>query len=307
MPNTFIHNMSDVATLAAKLAGQDFNLASLISADVANDFAAGTGDTIRIPVPAAIPTHSKSVHDTTTALVSDKLTEQAIDVKLETHIYNLAILSDGDLSLNITDYTRSVLVPQSRAIAAKVEALTAATMAATPASAGIAYDATAPAQTFTAARRQLRNNGVPASATLRAAVGADVYADLLDAPAGKGFDADGSGKVRGFEVIESTRLAPGDAVFFIPTAFALVARAPQVPQGVAYGASITTKVDDGNEHGMSFAVRVLNDYDSNVAADRSLVSTFAAVTALPLPVDNEDGTVTLLPHGGAVRIDATAA
>jgi len=299
MANTFNLDINHVAVVAAKLVGKDFNLASLISRDVEAEFAPGKGNKVRVPVPAAIPTRTRGVYDKTTALVADELSEQFIEVTLADHIYNLAILSEGDLSLSIKDYASQVLAPQTRAIAAKIEALTAATMTATPAATGITYAAATPAKAFTAARRELRGNGVPGDAILRAAVGSSVYADLLDAPVGQGFDADG--KVRGFEVIESTRLDAEDIVAFIPQAFTLVARAPMVPQGAAYGASIMTPVLD-DENGAQFAVRVVNDYDSNVAADRSLVGTFAAVQAMPLPVDQEDGTVDLVDHGGAVRI-----
>lgn len=297
MANAFSLSISNVATVAAKLVGADFNLASLISTDAAAEFAPGKGSTIRIPVPGAIPTHTRGIYDRTTALVADELSEQHIEVKLTDHVYNLAILSEGDLSLDIADYARQVLSPQTRAIAAKVEALVASTMSATPATA-LTYAAATPAKAFTAARRALRDNGVPADARLLAAVGSNVYADLLDGP-DRTFDADG--KVRGFEVIESTRLDPDDIVAFIPSAFTLVTRAPIVPDGAAHGASIATPILD-DQRGASFAARVLNDYDSNVAADRSLVSSFVAVAAMPLPVDREDGTVDLVAHGGAVRI-----
>lgn len=299
MAHTFNLDINAVATVAAKLVGLDFNLAALVSRDVEAEFSPGKGNKVRVPVPAAIPTRTRGVYDKTTALVADELSEQYIEVSLDDHIYNLAVLSEGDLSLSIESYGNQVLAPQTRAIAAKVEALTAATMSATPAATGITYSADAPAKAFTAARRRLRDNGVPDDAILRAAVGSSVYGDLLDAPVGHGFDADG--KVRGFEVIESTRLDSEDIVAFIPQAFTLVVRAPKVPQGAAYGASIVTPVLD-EDHGAQFAVRVINDYDSNVAADRSLVGTFAAVQSMPLPVDNEDGTVSLIEHGGAVRI-----
>ena len=299
MANAFQHDISNVATVAAKLVGADFNLASLISNDVAADFAPGKGATIRITVPAAIPTRSRGIYDRTTPLVADELTEQGIDVKLESHLYNMAILSEGDLSLSILDYSRQVLRPQTRAIAAKVEALVATTLSATPATTDITYNGATPAKTFTAARRVLRDNGVSTDARLVAAVGSTVYGDLLDAPTGQGFDADG--KVRGFEVVESTRLASDDIVAFVPHAFTLVARAPMVPRGAAHGASITTPVGD-DARSMSFACRVINDYDAGIAADRSLVSVFAAVAALPLAVDRENGTVDLVEHGGAVRI-----
>lgn len=298
MAHDFNLSISDVATVAAKLVGRDFNLAALISSDVAAEFAPGTGSTIRVPVPAAIPTRTKGIYDKTTALIADELSEQYIEVVLASHLYNLAILSEGDLSLSIADYSRAVLAPQARAIAAKVESLTAATMAETPATVGVTYDATDPAKAFTASRRILRTNGVPADAKLVAAVGANIYADLLDADAIEG------GKVHDFTVVESTRIHADDIIAFTPSAFTLVVRAPIVPQGAAYGASLKTPLLDA-ANGQSFAIRVLNDYDSNVAADRSLVGTFAAVAAMPLAVDNEDGTVSLIPHGGAVRI-ATA-
>lgn len=303
MTNTFNLDINQVAAIAAKLVGRDFNLASLISRDVEAEFTPGKGNKVRVPVPAAIPTRTRGIYDKTTALVADELSEQYVEVTLTDHIYNLAVLSEGDLSLDLKSYATQVLSPQTRAIAAKVEALTATAMSATPAATGITYSSAAPAKAFTAARRELRNNGVPGDAILRAAVGSSVYADLLDAPVGHGFDADG--KVRGFEVVESTRLGTEDIVAFIPQAFTLVARAPMVPQGAAYGASVVTPVLN-DEHGAQFAVRVVNDYDSNVAADRSLVGTFAAVQHMPLPVDNEDGTVTLLDHGGAVRISTGA-
>jgi len=298
MSNTILERLSDVATTAAKIVGTDLNLAALISRDVEAEFAPGKGATIRVPVPAAIPTRTRGIYDTTTPLVSDDLEEQFISVKLENHLYNLAILSEGDLSLDIKDYAGQVLRPQARAIATKIEALTASAMSAVPATPTITYNAATPAKAFTAARRVLRDNGVPGGAALRAAVGSNVYADLLDAPTGQGFDADG--KVRGFEIIESTRLDADDIVAFIPSAFSLVVRAPQVPNGAAYGASIKTPVEQGGS--TAFAIRVINDYSPNVAADRSLVSTFAAVAAMPLPVDDENGHVELVENGGVVRL-----
>ncbi|MEZ3160133.1 hypothetical protein AB1K54_06225 [Microbacterium sp. BWT-B31] len=295
MANTFIHEPQLIAELAAKLTGKDFNLAGLISTDAAADFAEGGGATVRIPVPGAVPTRTRAIGDKTTALVVDELAEKYIDVTLTDHLYNVVVLSEGDLSLDIKSYASQVLGPQTRAVAARIEALTAAAMSATPADETITYDASNPARAFTAARRVLRLNGVPDSATIKAAVGANVYGDLLDAVAIE------NGKVRDIEVIESTRLAADDIVVFIPEAFTLVARAPRVPQGAAYGASIKTPIVD-KERGAQFACRVVGDYDSTVAADRSLISCFVKVAAMPLPVDRENGTVDLVEHGGVVRI-----
>lgn len=94
-----------------------------------------------------------------------------------------------------------------------------------------------------------------------------------------------------------TFLAPTDIVGFVKPAFALVVRAPAKPDGAAYGASVSAG---------GFALPHIMSYDDSVAADRSLLSVFAEVTAMPLAVDREDGTVALVEHGGAVRVLASA-
>lgn len=300
MANTFVHPLSDVASIASKLTGSDFNLAALVYADIAAEYAAGKGSTIAIPVPGSLPSHSKSAADKTTALVVDELNEQTIPVTLDDMVYSLVALSVADYDLSLKDYARSVLRPQTRALSAAVEARVAATMAATPAST-IPYDAANPAKAFTAARAELRANGVPSDAPLIAVVGSSVYADLLDASALETSD----GKVRGFKIVESTRVSATDIIAFTPTAFALVVRAPMVPAGAPNGASIKTEPLNG-ENGSAFAVTVLNVFDGSTAVDRSLVQALVKVQAMPLPVDDEVGTVTLVPHGGAVRIDTAA-
>lgn len=294
MANAFIHPLSDVAEVAAKLTGADFNLASLVYSDIENEFAPGKGATIRIPVPGSLPSHSKAAGDKTTALVADELTEQTLDVTLSEMIYSLVSLSVADYDLSLKDYSKSVLRPQARAIASAIETRVAAAMTATPASA-LTYSATAPAKTFTAARAKLRDNGVPADATLVAVVGSKVYGDLLDAEA-----IDDNGKVRGFKIVESTRIPAKEIIAFVPEAFALVVRAPIVPAGAPNGASIKTDLLD-KDNGKQFAITVLNVFDGSVAADRSLVHALVAVKAMPLPVDN-DGEVELVADGGVVRI-----
>lgn len=282
-----------VATVAAGLVGEDLNLATLVHRDLEAEFTSGSGSTVKVRVPGAVPTHTRGIYDVNTPLESDEINEKSISVTLSEHVYNSVALSEGDLDLDLTSFASQVLDPQAIAVAKHVERAVAAAMTATPAS-ELAYDSANPAKTFTAIRRQLRENGVPTTAKLTAAVGSDVYGDLLDAT-GNTFDADG--RVRGFEIVESTRLAPGEVVAFVKEAFALVVRAPQVPAGAPYGASVT---------GKDFALRHIRSYDTTTAVDRSLVSAFVGVTAMPLAVDNEDGTVTLTEHAGAVRVLATS-
>lgn len=279
----------NIATLAATLVGQDLGLASLVHRDVEKDFGQGTGATVKIRVPGAVPARTRDI-DSLAPLTSDSIAEQSIPVTLSTEAYSLVPLSDGDLDLKIEDYARQVLLPQSQAIVKFVERDVVAAMKATPTSA-ITYSSATPAKAFTAIRRQLRDSGVSTEAKLFAAVGSGIYGDLLDAPVGT-WDENGK-TVRGINIVESTRLGPKEIVAFVPEAFALVVRAPMVPSGAPYGAS----VKDGN-----FALRLIRSYDTKIAADTSLVTAFVGVQALPLAVDNEDGTVSLVEHGGVVHV-----
>lgn len=293
--NTF-EVATNYAATAAELVGLDLNLARSMYRDLAADFRAGSGSTVRIKVPGATVASTKGIYDVTTALETGSIAESGIDVKLTTHAYSDVVLSEGELDLDIESFSSQVLAPQARAIATYVERTAAAAMQAVPASTDVTYDPSNPAKAFTAARRVLRTNGVGTDVPLIAAVGAGVYADLLDAQTVNAPVFDASGKVRGFQVIESTRLDADELVFYVPEAFALVVRAPAVPAGAPFGASVQT--DNG------FALRYIRSFDGSVAADRSLVSAFVGVQELPLAVDAEDGTVSLVEHGGVVHIAA---
>lgn len=292
MPNALL-TPDNIAKTAAALVGKGLGLAGLLHRDLEADFGTGTGDTVSVRVPGAIAAQTKGIHDTTTTLVRGSITEQSIDVKLTDHVYDSVVLSEADLDLEIADFAKQILVPQADAIVNYVERTVAAAMQATPET-ELTYDAANPARVFTAIRKQLRDNGVPTSATLIAAVGSGVFSDLLDGPVGSSgttFDADG--KVRGFEIVESTRLASNEIICFVPEAFALVVRAPSVPTGASYGASVKSE---------GFTLRHIRAFDASLAVDTSLVSAFVGVSPMPLAIDNEDGTVTLKPNAGAVRV-----
>ena len=72
--NTFI-TPENVAELAAKLVSADLNLAGRISRDVEANFTSGSGSTVRIRVPGAVASQTRSLFDTTTPLVTDELAE----------------------------------------------------------------------------------------------------------------------------------------------------------------------------------------------------------------------------------------
>lgn len=275
-----------IASVAANLVGQDLSLAGLIYRDVERDFGDGSGDTVKIRVPGALASQTRSVRSLS-PLVRGEIEEQYIDVRLTDEVYDQVPLSRGTLDLDIVDFGRQVLLPQASAIVRHIERAVAAAMSATPEMTGLAYDPASPAKTFTQIRKTLRDNGVGSETPLLAAVGSGVYADLLDAEALE------NDSVGGFRVYESTRLASDEIVGFVEQAFALAVRAPIPPEGAPYAASV-------KEGG--FALTHVRAFDPTIGADTSLVSTLAGCRAMPLAIDNEDGTVSLVPHAGAVRV-----
>lgn len=275
-----------IAAVAATLVGTDLGLAGLIHRDVEREFGDGSGDSVKIRVPGALASQTRGVRSLS-PLVRGEIEEQHIDVTLTDEVYDQVPLSRGTLDLDVLDFTKQVLVPQASAIVRHIERTVAAAMSATPETTTITYDAAAPAKTFTQIRKALRDNGVGSDAPLLAAVGSGVYAALLDAEALE------NDSVRGFRVYESTRLSSDEIVGFVEQAFALAVRAPVAPEGAPYAASV-------KEGG--FALTHVRAFDPTIGADTSLVSTLVGCRAMPLAIDNEDGTVSLVPHAGAVRV-----
>ncbi|KQX07191.1 MULTISPECIES: P22 phage major capsid protein family protein [unclassified Leifsonia] len=296
MPNTIL-TADEIATIGAALVGSDLGLAKLFSSDVAADFGGGTGETIRVRIPGAVPSRERAANDTTTALAVDTITEQSVPVTLDTLAYSNVSLSVSETELGLIDFGKQVLEPQTRAISRRVEQEAAAALLATPTT-ELIYTAATPAKLFTAIRKTLRDRGVSAESKIVAVVGSSVYADLLDGPLGT-WDANGV-TVRGIEIHESSRLGADDVVAFVKEAFSLVVRAPEPPAGAGYGASIRAEGDS------PFALTHLQAFDVATGSDRSIVEALVAVVPMPQAKDNEDGTVALVPHGNVVRVDTAA-
>ncbi|GAA1950565.1 P22 phage major capsid protein family protein [Agromyces allii] len=297
MPNTIL-TADEIATIGAKLVGADLGLSNLFSRDVAADFGGGKGETIRVRVPGAVPSRERAADDTTTPLAVDTISEQSISVELSTLAYSNVAISVADAELNLVDFAKQVLYPQTRSVTRKVETEAAAALLATPATT-LAYTAATPAKLFTQLRKTLRDRGVDAESKIVAVVGSSVYADILDAPVGSGFDSNGT-TVRGIEIHESSRVPADNVVAFVKEAFSLVVRAPEPPAGAPYAASVRAEGDS------PFALTHIQAFDVATGSDRSIVEALVAVAPMPLAVDRENGVVELVPHGGAVRVDTAA-
>ena len=291
MANDF-YTADQVAGVALRLVESDQYLSALIARDIVNPLkGGGAGRSVELRVPNGLIARDRNVDDKTTALIYDELTEARITVSANSSAYSGVDLSDGDLSLNLADFTAQVLTHQVDAVVEKIEAAVATTLNSIPVydplneidpnASAITWDAADPVKTFTQIRRVLRKRGVPLGG-LQTVVGVDVYAALLDAKAITDASESAStaalregnvGRIRGFEIVESTRVADDEIVAFHRDAFSLTVKPETVPTGAPFGALVT---------GSGFGLRYLRGFDMSVAKERSLVSTMYSVVRLPM-------------------------
>ncbi|MDG4801715.1 P22 phage major capsid protein family protein [Micromonospora sp. WMMD980] len=286
-----------VLRTALGLIRDDLFIAATFNRDYESDFGGGKGASVNVRIPAVLKARRRTLAEAGTPIVVDKLKESTVAVKMTHMIYSAVDLTDEQMTFSIEDFTRQVTAPQLVAMVEDIENFCVETMQALPESVGIAYDPAAPELTFTRARKTLRDLGLPADG-LWAACGTGVYANLVDAKAISDASQSGStealrnagvGKVRGFNTVESNRLDDDEIVFYGRDAFTLAIRAPKVPAGAAKGES-------RSENG--FAMRWVQDYDSNILADRSIFSTFIGAQALKYPrldKNDPDGFTEIVP------------
>jgi len=302
-PHTF--TAAQAAQVAVALASEDAFLSALVNRNFENDLlgGGGKGRTVNVKIPAALIARERGIDEIDAAIVMDTITESTVPVTLGTHAYSAVPLSEGDITLNITDFSKQVLGPQVAAVVDFCEEEVASMIRAIaewndPTAPD--YDPANPVKTLTALRKRLRENGVPQTG-LNLVVGTRVYADLLEANAITDASASGStaalrdgnvGRVRGFNVVESTRVDEDDIVAFHRDAITLAVRAPLTPAGASFGQTVSEK---------GFSLRYLRDYDVTKTVDRSMVSTFVGAAALPMKRITRDYTA-----GTASVVDAPA-
>jgi hypothetical protein len=327
MANTFL-TLKDYAPLArvgAKMVGNDLKIASTFNRDFQNEFGGKRGMTVNVKVPSALIARARNKANARTQIIVDEIAQSTFPVSVDGMAYNAVELDEYEKAYSIEDFSTEVLQPQTEAVADFVENEAIAAMKALPDATGdpdatpgtgdegllngVTYDPATPDKFFVAARKVLVDNGLPASG-LWAAVGTQVYADLLDSDVLKDASQSGStdalreaqtGKVRGFTVVEAPMLDENEIVFYGRHSFTLVVRAPQVPRGAGGGASVSAG---------GYAATLVYDYDSNIMVDRSVVTSFVSVANLPtwkVERDYVNETADVVEKPSALRIPDVSA
>lgn len=285
MANDF-YTAENLAALGLELIGGDLNLAQTVNRSYESNFGGGKGSAVNIRKPATLKARTRTL-GSTAAITTDDVSEDVVSVSLTDEIYSAVPLTDAEMTLQIEDFGRQVLKPQTDAIVYDVEALVSDFLGDVTPDIDATWTADGVLAPFAAARKELRKNGVRDTGRF-AAVGVNVYAALLEKltlQVAGSTDAlrDGSAGVRvsGFTVVENNSIDDDLAVFYHRDAVHLAVRAPVVPQGVTFGASMAA-------NGM--AIRAIRDYDASTLQDRSVLSTFVGIDSLGMVQRQADGT-----------------
>lgn len=283
MANTFKTEADNLARIAAKLVAKDIKIAATVNRDFDSEFAGKIGTVVNARTNAVVQESTMAVDAAVRTLTVSTLTETTQPVTLTTNVYNAVALTDEDLTLRVDNFAARVLAPQAAAVARGLEKLVIAKLQTVAETAALdtiytAGTASTVLPLFLAARKTLRDMQAP-SEDLYAAVDTTVYQDVLaynasvGANGGDGDSKANSGVTRlgGFTVIESNRLATGEAIFYHRDAITLALRAPIVPAGATAGSSVS---DNG------FSMRWLQDYDYANTSDRSIVNVYAGAALL---------------------------
>lgn len=294
--NTEANVQGKIAATALGLLMPDMVLGRTVNRDFEADFGGGVGNVVNVKRPVALTANSRN-YGATSAITVDSITEPSVQpVTISRQVYSAISLTDEDLNMELEDFGRQVLLPQTTAVAYAVEQAVVAEMSGLSLDNSVIVSGDIPA-TFANARKYLRDLGVPTDG-LTAAVGTQVAADLLKSDLFRRADASGTndalvnatlGRLLGFNIIESNMLGEGEVVFYHRDAFTLAVRAPRVPEGVTFGQSLAAN---------GFAIRYIRDYDPTVLADRSILSTFIGTETMSL-TNQADGAA-VVP---AIRID----
>lgn len=277
MPNTFL-TTDIIAREALMVLRNNAVMANLVHRDYSGEFVAGVGDTVTIRKPAKF--EAKEFTDTIS--VQDA-TESGVPVKMDKHLDVSFAVTSKQMTLDIDEFSRQLLVPAMQAFADKVDKYLLA-LEKDVTSVVTHADGVIKPEDIIKARKLLGDNAAPL-ADRRLVVGTAAEADLLTSElfvSAEKVGDDGTalreaslGRKFGFDMYADQNIVKGDtytpSIAFHKNAFALVTRPLALPQG-ATKASIVSY--DG------FGLRVVYGYDIKTKTDTISIDMLCGVKTL---------------------------
>ena len=252
-------------------------MANLVHRDYSSEYNGAVGDTITIRKPATFVANeyngSINVQDAT---------ESAVEVKMDKHLDVSFAVTAKQMTMDIADFSKQLLVPAMQAFADKVDKYLIALESEATSRHPHASGAVAPADLI-AARKFLTENAAPL-ADRRFVVGAAAEADLLSNELFVSAEKVGDtatlkeaslGRKFGMDIYVDQNVAKNGnytpSIAFHKNAMALVTRPLALPQGAAKAAIVNY---DG------FGLRVVYGYDMNTKTDTISIDMLCGVKLL---------------------------
>lgn len=263
--------------------------------DFSNEFVAGRGRTVDVPLPitvGAARTYTAANRTARDAIVFDELNQETKPVTMGDQVYKAVRLPDDFATFDLTSLEQQVLRPQAESVVDGITAPLVTVMGATAlATAGEAVPTLDPdgsnALTVLIALRRVLNTrtvfgGRHIPATDRfVALGANAEAAILSIPQLQKVNESGDGgdmlrraiirELFGFTIISDPLLDADDVIAYHRDAFVHVTRPSKNPEGAAFSATVA---QDG------FALRWIQHYNPLQLEDQSVVDAFVGADAL---------------------------
>lgn len=274
MPNTIL-TPEVVAREALMVLRNNAVMANLVHRDYSNEFVAGVGDTITIRKPA---TFEAKEYDGSKITVQDA-SESGVPVKLDKHLDVSFAVTSAQLTMDIADFSKQLLVPAMQAFADKVDlyllGLTSDITNVVPGTENVQNDVVDVRSKLTKAAAPLTERRFVYDSDTEAKllktdlfISAEKVGDegtaLREASLGRKYGMD-------FYVDQNADTAGVGGLAFHKNAFALVTRPLALPQGAAKAAIVNY---DG------FGLRVVFGYDLNTKTDTISIDMICGVKTL---------------------------
>lgn len=281
MPNTYIKAEKYIALALAALY-RDSVLPQVVTRIDGGVFIGAKNDTVTHKLPGITRARDYEFRTRTAPIVMDEIYRNSIDVRLNTHTYSAVPITDEELTLDIENFSTEVVLPQMEAIRDRLEgkvvtALQTAPFRITDLNAVGSIDS--PFRWAIGAKARLDAQGTPQSGR-KLLIGAGVQEWFLGDPDLPKYDSGQAQtafqeavftRIAGFDVVPSSLVADDDIIAVHPSFAVLANVAPAVPEGVSFGARRQFR---------GYGLRLIRDYDSQFARDRSFINTFTGISSV---------------------------
>jgi len=250
-----------------------------------NGFRGAQNDTVTFRLPGMTKARDYEFRSRNNPIVLDLVSRTEISIKLDTHMMSAVPITDEEETLDLEDYATEILLPQKDALAERYEGKIVTALRAvswsTVGGANIdAAEADEPFQWALHVKSVLDARGTPKRGR-RLLVGSEAFNWIIQsdqlvqydtAQAQTAFREATFGRIAGMEVVDaSDSLDPTEIYAVHSSALVIANLAPNVPRGAVWGA---------RQRHAGFSLRVMRDYDTNYARDRSVVSTFSGISSV---------------------------